>query len=557
MAKSSGRSSRGSRAELGQHARPVTPPENQKNNPRQRKATEQTSSQTANPRLLKEAGSSNTATQGRNDAPSSNPDISPNFAGSYDEPSGAGRGRISDLSQFDQQREKMRKHRRRRRILITCLIVVLVLILGGAGAAFGYMGYIQNRLQEDLPEDLLPELEASEPGDPFYMLLLGTDSSADRASSEEFEGDAFRTDSIMLLRIDPQEKKVTVISLLRDTMVDLGEYGVQKLNAAYAIGGPTYAVEVVSDLAGVPISHYAEIDFDGFKEVVDAIGGIEVDVPVTIDDDEAGGYLAAGEQTLDGDQALILCRSRHAYDSLGDGDAFRSANQRTVIAAIARKILSLDPVTMLNTVATLANYVTTDMTIYDISSLAYNLRGINMDTDFYTGSNPTESEYIDDVWWEVMDETEWKKMMARVNQGMPPTSESEVDEVTGIVISGSGDTATTDGSQMSSRVTAIGRTGTVAIRNGTDIDGAAAEAQAIINYMGYETDTGNANSSDYEQTIIVYDNPDQAQYAQEIADSLGIGVTVQNQDEYLYDTDFLVVIGSDWTQMQQAQAEAQ
>ncbi len=74
-------------------------------------------------------------------------------------------------------------------------------------------------------------------------------------------------------------KKVTLVSLHRDTMVDMGEYGVNKLNAAHVFGGPALSVQTVSKLAGVDISHYAEINFDGFRDIVDALGGIEVDVP--------------------------------------------------------------------------------------------------------------------------------------------------------------------------------------------------------------------------------------------------------------------------------------
>ncbi|MCG5014988.1 LCP family protein, partial [Collinsella aerofaciens] len=89
---------------------------------------------------------------------------------------------------------------------------------------------------------------------------------------------------------------------------------------------------------------------DGFKDIVDALGGVEVDVPMEIDDEDAGGHLDAGLQTLSGDQALILCRSRHAYDEYGDGDSYRAANQRLVLSAIAKKILSADVATMASTV---------------------------------------------------------------------------------------------------------------------------------------------------------------------------------------------------------------
>ena len=140
------------------------------------------------------------------------------------------------------------------------------------------------------------------------MLLMGTDKSEDRDASGEF-GDAYRSDSMMLARIDPQQKKVTLVSIERDTLVDIDGYGINKINAAYALGGPSLAVKTVSEFAGVPISHYAEINFDGFKAVVDALGGVDVNVSIDIDDPEAGGSLSAGEQAINGDQALILCRS--------------------------------------------------------------------------------------------------------------------------------------------------------------------------------------------------------------------------------------------------------
>lgn len=436
--------------------------------------------------------------------------------------------------------DKERKRKKRNRVLAVCLSIVLVLILGGAGFAFAYISKVENNLEVD-PE-VLKVLDTTAPGEPFYMLLMGTDKSADRAADDEYGG-AFRTDSIMLLRIDPQEKHATVISLMRDTMVDMDSHGKQKLNAAYAFGGAPYAIEVVSKMAGVPISHYAEIDFDGFRDVVNALGGVDVNVPIEIDDDEAGGYLAAGQQTLNGDQALILCRSRHAYDDYGKGDEYRAANQRLVISAIAKKILGSDLVTMMSTVETLSNYVTTDMGVQDILALANSMRGMDMDSDFYSCVNPTTSQYIDNVWWEILDEAEWKRMIQRVEQGLPPVESDVVDEQTGTVM------ATAGSGEAAAQATAapkVHRTGTVSVRNGTDINGAGAAAQEKIQELGYTVNTGNANSAGYGETVIVFEDDDQREYAQEIADVLGVGKVVKNNNEYLYDADFLVVIGSDW-----------
>lgn len=439
----------------------------------------------------------------------------------------------------------MRKKKKRKKVVVGVLVAVLVLVLGLGGTAFAMLMNIQSTMQKGVDSDLLSVLDSTAPaGDPFYMLLLGTDTSADRAQQEEFQGDPSRTDSIMLARIDPKSKQVTIISLMRDTMVDMGEYGVNKLNTAYSLGGSAYTVEVVSELAGVPISHYAEIDFDGFRDAVDAVGGITVTVPVEINDPEAGGYLAAGEQTLNGEQALILCRSRHTYDNIGTGkgDAYRAANQRMVVGALIKKILTSDPVTMVSTVQSLAGYVTTDLGVMDIMSLANNMRGMDMDTSFYTAVNPTESQLIDGIWWEVMDDDAWSEMMDRVDQGLPPTKTEEIDPETGMVMAGTGDGGTSGSSSSGT----VHRTGTVSVRNGTSIDGAGSAAQDKIADLGYTTDVANADSQTYTTTLVIYSSAGQAQYAQEIVDALGYGQTYQDTaGEYLFSTDFLVVIGSD------------
>lgn len=158
----------------------------------------------------------------------------------------------------------------------------------------------------------------------FICLLLVSRSREHSENIEEY-GNTFRSDSIILARVDPQEYQATLISIERDTYVNIEGYGMNKINAAAAYGGAALLVETVEEFVGVEISHYVSIDLDGFEAVVDALGGIKVDVPMTIDDDEAGGYVAAGLQTLTGEEALILCRSCHAYDDYGSGDYYQKA----------------------------------------------------------------------------------------------------------------------------------------------------------------------------------------------------------------------------------------
>ena len=424
------------------------------------------------------------------------------------------------------------------------LIATLAVVLIGAGAAFAYVNVLSGNFRSGLG-DTSKYLVKTSLTQPFYMLLMGTDGSAERDESGDF-GDSYRTDSIMLARIDPVNKKVTLVSLHRDTMIDYGdEYGVNKLNAAHVFGGPELSVKTVSKLAGVDISHYAEINFDGFREIVDALGGVEVDVPMTIDDEDAGGHLDAGLQTLNGDQALILCRARHAYDEIGPGDEYRAANQRLVMAAIAKKLLSADVATMASTVQTLSKYVTTDLGVTDIIGLAQNMQGLDPSTDIYSAMEPTTSKYIDGVWYEVNNTEEWKAMMKRVDAGLSPTEGNVVDQVSGTILATTGDGSASSAGEAGSGG-AVKSGGTVAIRNGNGVSGAGLDAAERIQGLGYSVNTSNADNFDYAKTIVVYETAAEKEYAEAIVSKLGVGEAVQNDNTYLFEEDFLIVLGADW-----------
>ena len=426
---------------------------------------------------------------------------------------------------------------------IALVLLILFLLVGGGIAV--YINVISGNLHKGVTQDVRDALVKTEYSkEPFYMLLLGTDESQERATDETYGG-SFRSDSMMLARIDCPNKKVTLISLERDTLLDMGDAGWQKLNAASAIGGPAYAIEMVSKMAhDTPISHYALIDFDGFCDVVNALGGIDVDVPIEIDDDDAGGYLAAGPQTLNGDQALILCRSRHAYEEYGSGNSYRSANQRMVLSAIAQKILASDIGTIASTVGTLSKYLSTDLGINDIIGIAQALRGLDMSSDMYTAMQPTTSVYEDGMWYNTCDEPEWKEMLDRVNQGLPPT-ETDVVDATGTVLATTGSGQALGGSSANEFLNK--KSGTVVIRNGGAPAGSGGKVGEVIAAMGYTTDIANANSSDFDETVIVYQAADKRSEAMEIARAMGIGRVVKNDaGEYLMNGDFLVVLGSDY-----------
>lgn len=423
------------------------------------------------------------------------------------------------------------------KVKIALIALAAILVIAGIGI-FIYLRGISDNLHAGVTEDLKAALvETDMSKEPFYMLLIGADGSQERDEVEGQNG-ITRSDSMILARIDAPNKKVTLISLHRDTMTDMGEYGLNKLNAAHALEGAGLTVEMVSKLAGVDISHYAEINFDAFVAVVDALGGVEVNVPITFDDPDAGGALDAGWQTLNGEDALILCRARHAYDDIvGDGDEMRAANQRMVLGAIAHKLLESDIATIANTVRIVSQYVTTDLGLNDIIGLAQALQGFDPDYDLYSAMQPVEPLYEDDIWWAVTVEPDWSNMMARVKQGLPPTTEAEVDEATGIVL------ATTGSGSIDTSVYGL----RISVRNGTDRSGLGAEAAEILRAAGYTNlMVGNANSTDYKETMVVYPNEGRAADAQQIVDDLGQGKIMENDGDYIIEGSFLLVIGDDW-----------
>jgi LCP family protein required for cell wall assembly len=140
-----------------------------------------------------------------------------------------------------------------------------------------------------------------------------------------------------------------------------GAVGTQKINATYAYGGASEAVYEMSKFCGVPISHYAEVDFEGLERVVDLLGGVWVDVPEAVSLSQTGhGSLAAGPQMLDGETALAYARER--YNASG-GDFGRAQAQRLIVQAIIRQTMQAGPAQLPGLINNLAACITTDYTV--------------------------------------------------------------------------------------------------------------------------------------------------------------------------------------------------
>ena len=371
--------------------------------------------------------------------------------------------RIYSRENVGRYAERARQRRRGRVIRRGLLIGVLGVLLVGVVTAGAWVTSLMSRLNdgEVITSDLLATLTDSDvTREPFYMLLLGTDG---RPGEE-----TYRTDSIILARVDPTDKEVTLISIPRDTAY-VYKGSTVKINAVFSYGGSDDMVQAVNDLCGVQISEYAEINFDGLKALVDAVGGIDIYVPEGdgVDDPEAGPVvIEPGQQHMDGEAALTFSRARHQF---ADGDYTRMRHQRMVLGALAEKILNnLDVTTVPALMNQLADMVKTSLNVTDIVSLINAMHGMDVD-NMYSANLPSwagADTYINGQSFVFVDETALAEMMARVDAGEDPqgpqtmgtTGEgggtvgdlyenSNEDWIYGTATTGSSDESSTEGSE--------------------------------------------------------------------------------------------------------------
>lgn len=170
--------------------------------------------------------------------------------------------------------------------------------------------------------------------EPFSILLAGIDTG------DLGRSDQGRSDSMMVVTINPKQKKSTIVSLDRDIMTKIVGYGTNdKLNHAYAFGGVKMSMDTIETLLDIPLDHYVSINMRGLKDLIDAVGGIEVDnkIDFTLD----GIHVAEGKQTLDGEKGLAYARMRYEDPK---GDVGRQQRQREVVTKILRKAMSINGV---------------------------------------------------------------------------------------------------------------------------------------------------------------------------------------------------------------------
>lgn len=333
-------------------------------------------------------------------------------------------------------RKKRKKRRKGLKIFLIILAAILVICLGIGIAVALWLNSVSDsmKMSDQDQAALNGVLTESSVNDPYYVLLLGSDARESDVAS--------RSDTMILARVDARAGKVTLVSIPRDTKVEIPGHGTQKINAAYAFGGAAGAVEAVEDFAGVEISHYAEIHFDELETAVDELGGVWIDVPVSNNQTGAsntGTELNAGMQRMNGEQALAFARERFGYN---EGDFQRAENQRLLVQAIADQVLSLPATDLPGAVQSLASCVSTDYSLNDLITLAQTFQSAERYT-FYSAMVPSTTQTIDGVSYTITLEDKWADMMQMVDTGQDPSTANVLTSGTKAVEESSDNTGNT------------------------------------------------------------------------------------------------------------------
>jgi LCP family protein required for cell wall assembly len=197
------------------------------------------------------------------------------------------------------------------------------------------------RIDTALPAERVRPVADPAAGRALNVLVLGSDSRVSAGDPRQWVAGAQRTDAIMIVHLISDRSGVFVMSIPRDSWVEVPGHGMAKINAAFSWGGPALMMQTVEHLTGVRLDHFAIVDFTGFKEITDAVGGVQITVPKKVSSDLQGA-IEAGTYTMNGQTALTYVRQRY---NVPGGDFGRVKRQQNWIRAVALKMRAVNPVT--------------------------------------------------------------------------------------------------------------------------------------------------------------------------------------------------------------------
>lgn len=348
-------------------------------------------------------------------------------------------GRRADLR--DERTPALRRRRRRRRIAVTTA-VASVLVAGLVATYVRLNGNIDRLDVSDMLGDDRPSAAGDVSTGPLNILLVGSDARVGEGNEGYGSGDwepGQHSDTNLLMHISGDRSSVTMVSIPRDSMVPApvdcdatapkAQWQVRQWNQNFNTGGPGCLIRTIEGNTNVFVNHFAVVDFGGFKDMVEALGGVPVCTPVDIDDPKANLTLSAGRHRLDGEQALGYVRTRY---TVGDGsDIGRIKRQQAFMSSVAqeatRSSLLLRPDRLLRFLDAATQSLTTDpeFGLGQMREVAESVKGIGVDKIRFV-TVPTEP-YAPDanrVQWAPEAATLWDAIRADRDLGTPSPSPS-------------------------------------------------------------------------------------------------------------------------------------
>ncbi len=458
------------------------------------------------------------------------------------------------------KKERKRRHRWRRRTLYALSFIVLVAAIG-AGGLYVYANYRFDQIKKIHAKHLIA---AAPPGQPFNLLLVGSDSRSFVSNStqvnafgDEADAGGQRSDVTMVARFDPAAKTVTILSIPRDLWVDIpgndgGISGMNRINAAYD-SGPDLLVQTIERDLGIPINHYISVDFPGFSGMVNALGGVTMDFPTPVKDQYSGlDVTTTGCQVVNGTTALELVRSRHLYYMNSNGnweydglsDFSRIQRQDAFFRAVLAKVNAsiTNPLTINAFIGAAVGNLTIDDTLSegDLLHIADVFRGLES-SHLVTETLPTTS-YVTSGGADVLQEAQ-------------PYAQNLIDSFNAIGTAAAAPLTTpAKGSKATSTTTTTVPTEAhslvgIDVLNASDVNGIAHTTAAALTDQGFDV-TGIGNAS----TQLAADGPSEVLYgpsgseaAHTLATALGGPVTLVPDASLSGQTVSLLIAGSQLT----------
>lgn len=283
-----------------------------------------------------------------------------------------------------------------KKVALIIVAIIFALILGGGLYAYSYIQNTMNKMDKVDISDNAQDLGITENknGEIVNIALYGIDAA---------EGETGRSDSIMILTLDNVHNRIKLTSVMRDSYVDIAGHGMDKINHAYAFGGPELTIRTLNENFGLNITDFMSVNFTSMPEIIDMLGGVSIDITdEEIATGQIPGLYQSGTQLLTGEQALAYSRIRYASGN----DFKRTERQRTVLNALVVKMIQQPVTSYPGLISDLAPYITTSLSnqeMLDMTTKYGSLAKQGIRQNRFPQDDDANGQMIDGVYYLVFD----------------------------------------------------------------------------------------------------------------------------------------------------------